>query len=495
MNDPLTPPLQRLVLLIPLQKYGSFGYEKFHTLNFLSSHAKPASNAALMEDRKAHTIAISLVVILIIVVVVARLVLKLSSTFYFLCGADIAVILAVVAVVVIRLRFRSRQQQLEKQLDAEGRELRIEYSFLRKVAGVPTKFRYQELVDATEGFRALVGKGSSGSVFMGVLTDGTPVAVKRIEGEERGEREFKSEVAAIASVQHVNLVRLLGYCSVLPTGPRFLVYEYISNGSLDNWIFPKRNTPGRKSGCLSWELRFQAALEVARALSYLHHNCRSKILHLDIKPENILLDADHHVLVSDFGLSKLMGIDQSRVVTTIRGTRGYLAPEWLLENGISEKCDIYSYGMVVLEMIGGRRNVCVINDKRSKKKFQFFPQMVSEKLKEGKIMEIIDQRLVENGMVDERQVKKLASVALWCIQERAALRPSMTAVVEMLQSRDAVEPPPESSMMILDLLSNDEDDVNPRRPRLEALQIPQVDCDNNPSSIAYSCGISVLSGR
>nr|GLL45250.1 probable receptor-like protein kinase At5g20050 [Ipomoea trifida] len=450
-----------------------------------------------MEDRKAHTIAISLVAILIIVVVVARLILNLTPTFYFLCGADIAAILAVVAVAVIRLRFRSRRRQLEQQMDAEGRELRIEYSFLRKVAGVPTKFRYQELENATDGFRALVGKGSSGSVFMGVLSDGIPVAVKRIEGEERGEREFRSEVAAIASVQHVNLVRLLGYCSGLPSGPRFLVYDYISNGSLDNWIFTKRNPQlqGRKSGCLSWELRFRAAIDVARALSYLHHNCRSRILHLDIKPENILLDADHRAMVSDFGLAKIMGRDESRVVTTIRGTRGYLAPEWLLENGISEKCDVYSYGMVALEMIGGRRNVSVVKDPTSKKKFQFFPQMVSEKLREGKIMEIVDQRVVEMGMIEERQVEKLASVALWCIQERAALRPSMTAVVEMLQGRDAVEPPPESSMLIVDLLSNDEDSVDPRRPKLGALHVAQVDCDNNSPSIAFSCGISVLSGR
>lgn len=198
-------------------------------------------------------------------------------------------------------------------------------------------------------------------------------------------------------------------------------------------------------------------------------------------------------MVSDFGLAKIMGRDESRVVTTIRGTRGYLAPEWLLENGISEKCDVYSYGMVALEMIGGRRNVSVVKDPTSKKKFQFFPQMVSEKLREGKIMEIVDQRLV--GMIEEREVEKLASVALWCKQERAALRPSMTAVVEMLQGRDAVEPPPESSMLIVDLLSNDEDSVDPRRPKLGALHVAQVDCDNNSPSIAFSCGISVLSGR
>lgn len=451
-----------------------------------------------MEDKKANLIAFSIVILLVIVIIIARLFLKLSKTFFLICGADIAAILAVFAVIVIRFRFTARRKQLERQFDSEGRELRIEYSFLRKVAGVPIKFRYRDLEVATDGFRSMVGRGASASVFKGILNDGTAVAVKRIEGEERGEKEFKSEVAAIASVQHVNLVRLLGYC-VPSTGPRFLVYDFIHNGSLDNWIFPKEASCGRRSGCLTWDSRCRVALNVAKALSYLHHDCRSCILHLDVKPENILLDHDYRALVSDFGLAKLKGRDESRVVTTIRGTRGYLAPEWLLENGVSEKCDVYSYGMVLLEIIGGRRNVCVLENgnAKSKKKFQYFPKTVNEKLKDGKLMEIVDPRLVEDGGVNERQLKRLVCAALWCIQEKAKLRPSMAMVVEMLEGRVPVEDPPDTQMLIVDLLSVDEEAADPGcapKPRFGLVKNYQMNSDI-PSTSSYSVTMSILSGR
>lgn len=453
----------------------------------------------LMEDKKANITAVTIIVGLIVLIIVARVSLKLSRAFFLIAGADIAVILAVLLCLIVRGRYHRRRKLLEKKLVSEGRELRMEYSFLRKVAGVPIKFRHKELEDATDGFGALLGQGASASVFKGILNDGTSVAVKRIDGEEHGEKEFRSEVAAIASVQHVNLVRLIGYCC-LSGGPRFLVYEFIPNGSLDYWIFPKResSTRNRPGGCLSWDLRYRVAIDVAKALSYLHHDCRSRILHLDVKPENILVDENYRAIVADFGLSKLMGKDQSRVVTTIRGTKGYLAPEWLLEHGVSEKSDIYSYGMVLLEMIGGQRNVCVIENgpDKSKRKWQYFPKIVRDKLKEGKIIEAVDQRLVEAGDIDERQVKRLVYVALWCIQEKAKLRPSMAQVVEMLEGRVTVDEPPESQMIIVDLLSIDDDDSADyhNRPKIAAMG-SHVDYCNIPSSSSSSFAMSALSGR
>ncbi|KAH0747796.1 hypothetical protein KY290_027028 [Solanum tuberosum] len=342
------------------------------------------------------------------------------------------------------------------------------HSFLRKVTGVPTRFKLKELEEATDNFGLLVGRGSSACVFKGVLSDGASVAVKRINGEECGNKEFKSEVAAIASVQHVNLVRL--YCSVPPSGPRFLVYEYIVNGSLDNWISRKRGI----RGCLSLDLRCRVGLDVAKALSYLHHDCRSCILHLDVKPENILLDENHRAILVDFGLSKLMGKVESRVVTMIRGTRGYLAPEWLLENGISEKSDVYSYGMVLLEMIGGRRNITSTENGKSinsKSKFSYLPKIVSEKLEQGKVMEVVDERLVHEaatgGVAIEMQVKRLACVALSCIQERPSLRSTTARVVEMLEGRGPVEAPRQTTMLILDLLDEGVD-YHPGIPRVAA---------------------------
>ncbi|XVE98278.1 hypothetical protein REPUB_Repub03eG0091800 [Reevesia pubescens] len=450
-----------------------------------------------MEDKKANIIAITIIVSLIIFIIVARVSLKLSKAFFLIAGADIAIILAVFVCLVIRESYHRRRKLLEKKLVSEGRELRIEYSFLRKVAGVPIKFRHKELEDATDNFKALLGQGASASVFKGILSDGTSVAVKRIDGEEHGEKEFRSEVAAIASVQHVNLVRLMGYCC-LPGGPRFLVYQFIPNGSLDYWIFPRRETRNRNrpEGCLSWDLRYRVAIDVAKALSYLHHDCRSRILHLDVKPENILIDENYRAVVADFGLSKLMGKDESRVITTIRDTKGYLAPEWLLEYGVSEKCDIYSYGMVLLEMIGGCRNVSVIENgvDKSQRKWHYFPKIVRDKLKEGKLIEAVDHRLVEAGGIDERQVKRLVYVALWCIQERAKLRPSMAQVVEMLEGRVLVEEPPDTRLIVVDLLSIDEDDSACHyRPKFAAMG-SLVD-SNIPSSSSASFAMSVLSPR
>ncbi|CAI8589686.1 unnamed protein product [Vicia faba] len=447
-----------------------------------------------MEDRKVKIIVASSVITVIIFIIIARFLL-VSKIFFLICGAGVAVIFAIFAFAFISLSHKRRRRILESELKSESRELRIEYSFLRKVAGVPTKFRYNELEEATDGFQSLIGRGSSASVFKGILNDGTSVAVKRIDAEERGEREFKSEVAAIASVHHVNLVRLFGYCNS-SSAPRYLVYDFISNGSLDCWIFPKRDDSQRRprrSGCLSWNLRYKVAMDVAKGLAYLHHDCRSRILHLDIKPENILLDESFRALVSDFGLSKLTTKDESQAaMSTIRGTRGYMAPEWLLEKGISDKTDVYSYGMVLLEIVGGRKNVSLVEDEKdkSKRKWQYFPKIVNEKVKQGKIMEIVDDRLIE---YDENEVIKLVYIALWCVQEKPRLRPSMAKVVDMLEGSVMVDEPPASKMILVDFLCDDDDhDDNVNMPKKDSIMSIQSNVESNST---YSFATTVFSGR
>jgi serine/threonine protein kinase len=174
--------------------------------------------------------------------------------------------------------------------------------------------------------------------------------VKQLEGIGQGKKEFRSEVSVIGSIHHIHLVKLHGFC--VEGSHRLLAYEYMSNGSLERWIFQSSDEKPN----LDWSKRFDIALGTARGLAYLHQDCESKIVHCDIKPENVLLDDQFLAKVSDFGLAKLMTREQSHVFTTLRGTRGYLAPEWITNYAISEKSDVYSYGMVLLEIIGGRRN-------------------------------------------------------------------------------------------------------------------------------------------
>ncbi|ERN03594.1 hypothetical protein AMTRI_Chr05g62090 [Amborella trichopoda] len=442
-----------------------------------------------MEGKTVRIAGSTAILLLVVVLVVLRICLGASKAFFLAAAPLWAVQIALLVWILSHQCADRHRHALAAELAAEGEQIRLEYSFLRRVAGLPTRFRLADIEVATNSFQTILGCGSSGAVFKGVLHDGTEVAVKRIDVSEHGASEFKAEVAAIASVQHVNLVRLLGFCA--EGSYRHLVYEYVHNGSLDAWIFPEkeRHATSKRHEPLPWHMRFRVAIDVARALSYLHHDCRSRILHLDVKPENILLDDCYRALVSDFGLSRLMGRDESRVVTTVRGTRGYLAPEWLLEHGITEKSDIYSYGMVLLELVGGRRNVRVSGGGRGPmRKWSYFPKVVMEKVKEERVMDILDPRLACLG-VEEREVRLVVFVALWCIQEKPRLRPSMARVVDMLEGRVHVDTPPETKMAIVDLLSIDEITTPDRRPMSGAM------ASDAESIVSCSMTMSVASPR
>ncbi|XP_035832170.1 G-type lectin S-receptor-like serine/threonine-protein kinase SD2-5 [Helianthus annuus] len=217
-----------------------------------------------------------------------------------------------------------------------------------EVPGMPNRFSYEELKTATMNFNKKLGEGGFGAVFEGTLEDGTKIAVKCLEGLGQVNKSFLAEVQSIGSIHHVNLVTLRGFCAW--KSQRFLVYEFMSNGSLDRWIYH-----GDQEHKLEWKCRKKIILDIAKGLSYLHEECRQKNIHLDIKPQNILLDNDFNAKVSDLGLSKLIDRNQSKVMTTMRGTPGYLAPEWL-SSVITEKVDVYSYGIVLLEMLCGRKN-------------------------------------------------------------------------------------------------------------------------------------------
>nr|GLL25418.1 G-type lectin S-receptor-like serine/threonine-protein kinase SD2-2 [Ipomoea trifida] len=300
-------------------------------------------------------------------------------------------------------------------------------------------FSYKELHTATKGFSEKLGHGGYGSVFRGELSDSSVVAVKRLDRPGGGENEFRAEVCTIGYIQHVNLVRLRGFCS--ENSHRLLVYDYMPNGSLSVYL-------RKDSQNLSWDARFRVAVGVARGIAYLHEGCQNCILHCDIKPENILLDEDLSAKVSDFGLAKLLGRDFSRVLATMRGTWGYVAPEWISGLAITTKADVYSYGMTLFELIGGRRNVQGApsidrgDGEGGAEEKWFFPPWAARKILEGNISAVIDERL--QGTYDVGEAERVGLVAVWCIQDEESMRPAMGVVVKMLEGvvEIGVPPPP-----------------------------------------------------
>ncbi|CAH8341716.1 unnamed protein product [Eruca vesicaria subsp. sativa] len=329
----------------------------------------------------------------------------------------LGVIALVMLAVILILRNRRRKRMRGEKSD-----------------GTLAAFSYRELQSATKNFSEKLGGGGFGSVFKGVLQDSSVIAVKRLEGISQGEKQFRTEVVTIGTIQHMNLVRLRGFCS--EGNKKLLVYDYMPNGSLDSHLFI--NQTAEEKIVLEWKVRYQIALGTARGLAYLHDECRDCIIHCDIKPENILLDSQFGPKVADFGLAKLVGRDFSRVLTTMRGTRGYLAPEWISGVAITAKADVYSYGMMLFEIVSGRRNT----EQSENGKVRFFPSVAATVLtKDEDIRSLLDPRL-EGESVDVEELTRACKVACWCIQDEESHRPAMSQVVQILEGVLEVNTPP-----------------------------------------------------
>lgn len=303
---------------------------------------------------------------------------------------------------------------------------------------------YGDLRAATKNFSERLGGGGFGSVYRGVMklqkggnTTQVHVAVKKLERLGRqGDKQFRTEVSTLGLIQHVNLVRLLGFCS--SGDEKMLVYEYMPRGSLDG-------LPFSGSTCSSWRDRYCIMVGVARGLAYLHHGCRECIIHCDIKPENILLDDDMSPRIADFGMEKLVGRDFSRALTTMRGTIGYLAPEWISGQPINAKADVYSFGMVLFELISGRRNSEGYSEVEATGTTElgsstFFPEWAAGKVVEGEVSALADPRL--RGDLRPEELERACRVACWCIQGEEAQRPTMAQVVQALEGTVQVHAPP-----------------------------------------------------
>ncbi|PIN24105.1 Serine/threonine protein kinase [Handroanthus impetiginosus] len=325
--------------------------------------------------------------------------------------------IVVSSIVIFNIRKRSRLHKVNKESNHIVNKFLLAHGSL-----APKRYKYSQIKKITKSFTDKIGQGGYGIVYKGKLPDGQLIAVKVLnENDENGE-EFIKEVASISRTSHVNIVNLLGFC--YEGKKRALVYEFMPNKSLDKFI-RKSGSQGPKVG-------------VARGLEYLHRGCKTRIVHFDIKPQNILLDQDFCPKISDFGLAKLFKKKQSKIsMLGTRGTIGYIAPEVFSRNfgGVSHKSDVYSYGMMLLEMAGARKNIEIEAIQSSE---DYFPDKIYEHvlLKNKKLDDLITEE-------NEETARKMLLVGLWCIQTAPSERPSMTKVVEMLEgSIQSIQIPP-----------------------------------------------------
>ncbi|MCO5550759.1 hypothetical protein L7F22_004250 [Adiantum nelumboides] len=352
--------------------------------------------------------------------------------------------------------------------------------FLQELSKLPPRFSYKDLQVATNDFSKRLAVGAFGSVFEGVLSTSNgamKVVVKRLEqvGNTR-DHQFKAEVATIGSVSHMNLVSLKGFC--MERDARLLVFEFMPRGSLDKWLYDLRDRQGESSNSssglldqntyavsspdlpalvLDWEKRCRIALDTAKGLEYLHHQSSEHIVHCDVKPANILLDEDFHAKVADFGLAKLMGSGiKSFTMTTLKGTRGYLAPEWLQEATITAKSDVYSYGVVLLELLTGHRCLDPIRGYLPVWAMKIVAAMQNNAASKSSldaskdasfVISSSDASFLQSAIMDERlhacdvpadSFVHILMLALACVQTDPVDRPSMASVVQILEGMTEV---------------------------------------------------------
>ncbi|XP_011020983.1 PREDICTED: proline-rich receptor-like protein kinase PERK9 isoform X2 [Populus euphratica] len=283
-------------------------------------------------------------------------------------------------------------------------------------------FAFEELVKATNGFSSqnLLGEGGFGSVYKGYLPDGRDVAVKQLKiGGGQGEREFKAEVEIISRIHHRHLVSLVGYC--ISETRRLLVYDYVPNNTLHFHL----HEVGRPA--LDWATRVKIAAGAARGLAYLHEDCHPRIIHRDIKSSNILLDINFEAKVSDFGLAKLALDTNTHVTTRVMGTFGYMAPEYASSGKLTDKSDVFSYGVVLLELITGRKPVDASQPVGEESLVEWARPLLNHALENEEFESLADPRLEKN--YNESEMFQMIEAAAVCVRHSATKRPRMGQVV------------------------------------------------------------------
>ncbi|XP_048330001.1 rust resistance kinase Lr10-like isoform X2 [Ziziphus jujuba] len=296
---------------------------------------------------------------------------------------------------------------------------------------MPIRYSYSKIRKMTRGFKDKLGEGGYGSVYKGKLRSGRLVAIKMLEKSKANGQDFINEVSTVGRIHHVNVVQLVGFC--VEGSKRALVYDFMPNGSLDKYLFSQEGITS-----VDCKTMCEISYGIACGIEYLHRGCSMQILHFDIKPHNILLDENFIPKISDFGLARLSPLDNNIVsLTGARGTMGYIAPELFYKNigGVSNKADVYSFGMLLMEMTSRRKNLNVAAEHTSQ---IYFPSWVYDQLKDGNDFEMGDATEEES-----RIRKKMIIVSLWCIQMNPSDRPTMNKVKEMLEGEvESLQMPP-----------------------------------------------------
>ncbi|KAI3495387.1 hypothetical protein L1887_37724 [Cichorium endivia] len=332
-------------------------------------------------------------------------------------GVGIGVPCLVLLIFVILWRRKWFKGRRTNENNFEGMELKT------------ISFSFKQLKSATENFNPSnkIGEGGFGPVYKGTLSDGTVVAVKQLSAQSRqGNREFLNEIGVISCLQHPNLVKLHGCC--IEGDQLLLVYEYMENNSLSNALF----VSGKNRLVLDWATRFKICIGIARGLAFLHDESRIKIVHRDIKATNVLLDKDLNPKISDFGLARLNEDEKTHVSTRVAGTIGYMAPEYALWGYLSDKADVYSFGVLALEIVSGKNNNSYVPTNGCICLLDWACRLETTKQYE----ELFDERL--ETKINKEEAETMVKVALLCTNGSPSMRPTMTEVVSMLEGRTCV---------------------------------------------------------
>ncbi|KAF5207898.1 Cysteine-rich receptor-like protein kinase [Thalictrum thalictroides] len=298
-------------------------------------------------------------------------------------------------------------------------------------------FDFNTVAAATNNFSNKLGQGGFGPVYKGKLLDKREIAVKRLSRTSgQGGQEFKNELMLISKLQHRNLVRLLGYC--IGRDEKILLYEYMPNKSLDAFLFDPT-----KRILLDWSIRFNIIDGIARGLLYLHRDSRLKVIHRDLKASNILLDEDMNPKISDFGMARIFGGKQTLANTNrVVGTYGYMSPEYAMEGIFSEKSDVFSFGVLLLEIVTSKKNTNFYLLEESYNLLGY----VWQKWNENKVLEIMDPTLAES--YNSQELMRCIHIGLLCVQDHASDRPTMSMVVSMLSSEGILPLPKQPAFTI-----------------------------------------------